>query len=369
MKVLILAPYPTAKAPNQRFRFEQYLPFLEKSGIRFDYRPFWNEEVWDIFYQPGHFRIKFLGLLQGIIRRKLMLVQLHKYEYVIIHREAMPVGPPILEFMIARIWKKKIIYDFDDAIWIKNYSEANKGIARWLKSHQKVGRICHYSYKVTTGNEYLATYAKRFNPNVTVIPTTIDTDSYHNRIKEVQKEGEFVIGWTGTHSTIAQLREIESELAELQKTIDFDLHFICNADPAFTLVNYQYKPWNYSTEIEDLLKFDIGIMPLRNTDWERGKCGFKALQYMALGIPVVASAVGVNCEIITDRKDGYLIPPDHPELWIARLKDLLQNNDLRQQLGTAGRQTVVQRYSVESNKEKYLRLFKNESEDTVHQVL
>lgn len=357
MKVLILAPYPSEKAPNQRFRFEQYLPFLEKSGIQFDYKPFWNDEVWDVFYQPGHLRVKLLGLLHGIFRRKLLLFQLNKYDYVFIHREASPVGPPILEFLIARVWKKKIIYDFDDAIWIKNYSDANKGIAKWLKSHQKVGRICRYSHKVSTGNEFLAHFSKKFNPSTTVIPTTIDAEHHHNRLKPVKTEGKLVIGWTGSHSTIAQLLEIEHELAELQSIHDFDFHVICNADPAFTRLQYEYIPWSFSSEIEDLIKFDIGIMPLRNTDWERGKCGFKALQYMALGIPVVASAVGVNCEIISDGKDGYLILPNQPNLWITRLKELLTNSDLRQQLGSAGRQTVVQRYSVESNKEKYLRLF------------
>lgn len=369
MKVLILAPYPSEKAPNQRFRFEQYLPFLEQSGIQFDYRPFWNENVWQIFYQPGYFWIKFIGLLQGIFRRKLLLFQLHKYDYVIVHREAMPVGPPIIEYLIARFWKKKIIYDFDDAIWIQNYSDANKGIAKWLKSHQKVGRICQYSYKVATGNQFLAAYAKRYNHNVSVIPTTIDTAQYHNRIKPLKTSGKLVIGWTGTHSTIAQLREIESELAELQNQIDFDLQIICNADPGFSSVHYQYKPWKRTSEIEDLLQFDIGIMPLRNTEWERGKCGFKALQYMGLGIPVVASAVGANCEIVTNGKDGYLVPPDQPELWIARLQELLNSSDLRQQMGTEGRQTVIHRYSVESNKEKYLRLFKNETEDALQEVL
>lgn len=357
MKVLILAPYPCTKAPNQRFRFEQYLPYLEQSGIEFEYLPFWDEEVWDVFYQPGHIRAKFLSLMRGIFRRKLLLFQLHKYDFVFIHREALPIGPPIIEFLIARVWKKKIIYDFDDAIWIKNYSDANKGIARWLKSHQKVGLICKYSNKVSTGNYFLAEYANKYNPHTTVIPTTIDSDHHHNRLKEVKTEGKLVIGWTGSHSTLLQLRQIEHQLAELQKIIDFDLHIICNADPEFTLVDYQYFPWKFGTEIEDLLQFDIGIMPLLNTDWERGKCGFKALQYMALGIPVVASAVGANCEIITDGHDGYLIPPDEPELWVVRLQKLLENNDLRMTLGTAGRQTVIQRYSVESNKEKYLRLF------------
>jgi glycosyltransferase involved in cell wall biosynthesis len=357
IRVLILTPYPPGEAPNQRFRFEQYLSYLKENGIETDYKPFWSKAVWDIFYQRGHFLRKSAGLFGGILRRFLLLLRLKKYDFVWIHRETLPVGPAILEFFIARVFRKKIIYDFDDAIWIENYSSANKGVASMLKSYKKVGAICRYSYKIAGGNAFLADYARKYNPAAEVIPTTIDTRQHHNKIKKAEKKEKPVIGWTGTHSTLVQLASIAPQLEALQATHDFELRIICNEDPLFKRLKYKYIEWRKASEIEDLLKFDIGIMPLRNTDWERGKCGFKALQYMALGIPVVASAVGVNQEIISDGENGYLIPPDNPEEWKTRLLRLLQDEQLRATTGSTGRQTVIDHYSVESNKEKYLRLF------------
>lgn len=357
MKVLILAPYPKRRAPNQRFRFEQYLDYLEESGVQYEYHAFWSEKVWEIFYLPKHYLQKFTGLLSGISRRLGLLFRLAQFDYIFIHRESAPVGPPILEFLIARIWRKKIIYDFDDAIWIRNYSNANKGVARWLKWHRKVPRICRMSYRVSTGNNYLAGYARQHNSEVVVIPTTIDTDSHHNQIKKIEHDLPIVVGWTGTHSTIPQLRSIENELRELQRTLPFKLLVICNDDPNFEHLNYEYRHWQLEREIEDLLEMDIGIMPLLNTEWEKGKCGFKALQYMALNIPVVASAVGANCDILTHKKEGYLVPIDQPEQWIRYISELIKNPELRQTMGTAGRQNIINNYSVQANKKKYLNLF------------
>lgn len=357
MKVLFLAPYPKHRAPNQRFRFEQYLDFLEASGLQYEYHSFWSEEVWQIFYLPGHYIQKFTGLLSGMFRRLLILTRLSQFDFVFIHRESAPIGPPVLEFLIARIWRKKIIYDFDDAIWIRNYSNANKGVARWLKWHRKVPHICRMSYRVSTGNNYLAEYARQHNNQVTVVPTTIDTEGHHNRIKPIDHEPPLVVGWTGTHSTIPQLRSIENELRELQRTFPFKLLVICNDNPNFDHLDYEYRHWQFEREIEDLLEMDIGIMPLLNSEWEKGKCGFKALQYMSLGIPVVASAVGANCDILTHEKEGFLVPFNHPQEWIHYLSELLQNPNLRQEMGEAGRQNIKDRYSVEANKKKYLTLF------------
>lgn len=356
MKILILAPYPPGEAPNQRFRFEQYLSIFRQKKIEFDYYPFWSEKVWQVFYLPGNFFLKLTGLFGGIIRRFSLLPKLADYDYVFVHRECLPVGPPLLEYIISRWYGKKIIYDFDDAIWIKNYSAANK-LAAGLKYYRKVGTICRYSYKVSTGNHFLAEYASKHNRFVEVIPTTIDTENHHNRIKVFDDQEPLVIGWTGTHSTLIQIRQIVPQLEKLQQNTDFMLHIICNEDPGFTNIRYRFIPWQQATEIDDLLNFDIGIMPLRNTDWERGKCGFKALQYMALGIPVVASAVGANNDILTHGYDSLLVAADNPDNWVHYLYMLIKNKEERQRMGAAGRQTVVSRYSINSNKEKYLRLF------------
>jgi len=358
MRILILAPYPPGKAPNQRFRFEQYLGAFQKKGITVDYRPFWSNHVWNVFYLKGYFFTKLFGLIAGIGRRIVLLTKVTSFDFIFVHRECMPIGPPIIEFFISRVLRKKIIYDFDDAIWLPNNSEANRFIARWFKFHRKVKSICRMSYKVSAGNQFLAQYAEQVNSQVEVIPTTIDTNNYHNKIKIHTNKIPLVVGWTGTHSTIIQISQIEEQLGQLQNEIAFELLIICNADPGFTKVKYSYHPWSAETEINDLLRFDIGVMPLRNTDWERGKCGFKALQYMSLGIPCIASDVGANSNIITHNVDGILISPEKPEEWIWHLHDMLQNTTKRKTFGEAGRQTVRNHFSVKSNTIKYLQLFK-----------
>ena len=126
MNILILAPYPKGEAPSQRFRFEQYLDILTANGISFQYKPFLTEKAWKILYLPGKHAPKAFWILLGFLKRAALLMTVHKYDYVFIHREASPIGPPVFEWLIAKVCRKKIIYDFDDAIWLANTSEQNK---------------------------------------------------------------------------------------------------------------------------------------------------------------------------------------------------------------------------------------------------
>jgi glycosyltransferase involved in cell wall biosynthesis len=164
-----------------------------------------------------------------------------------------------------------------------------------------------------------------------------------------------VIGWTGTHSTSAYLEGIYSALETLNKKYNFKFLVISNKQPSRQLAVDSWQEWQKETEIEDLDQIDIGIMPMPDNDWTRGKCGFKALQFMALGKPVVASPVGVNTEIIQDGVNGFLASAE--EEWVEKLSRLIEDPELRERLGKAGRKTVVERYSVEANKEKFLNLF------------
>ena len=213
MKILFIVPYPTDKAPSQRFRFEQYYELLNEKGIEYDIKPFLSNEIWDILYLPGRFLKKAFGILGGLFKRFLLLFKLKQYDYIFIHREATPIGPSFFEFFASRWLKKKIIYDFDDAIWIPNYSEANSFFS-FLKGYGNVHKICSYAYKISCGNEYLFDYAKQFNTNVVYNPTTIDTNNYHNRVKDQNGE-DFVIGWTGSHSTIRYIGEIVPVIARI----------------------------------------------------------------------------------------------------------------------------------------------------------
>jgi glycosyltransferase involved in cell wall biosynthesis len=352
-KVLFLFPYPHGTAASQRFRFEQYLGFLAAEGISYRLVSFLDADTWKILYKPGHGQAKLAGILRGFGRRLKLLARVPAYDFVFVHREAAPLGPPVLEWIIAKVLRKKIIFDFDDAIWLANTSAHNRVAAR-LKWHHKTASICRWSHRVSAGNRYLADYAGQFNAHVTVNPTTIDTVGLHNQLKH-QATPEVVIGWTGTHSTIGYLAPLVPVLRELEKEYTFTFLVISDQPPDFTLKSLCYLPWNKTTERQDLLRMNIGIMPLTDDPWAKGKCGFKALQYMALGIPAVASPVGVNCDIIRNGVDGYLCSTNAE--WKHALAQLLGDDALRTRLGRAARQRIEESYSVQANRLTFLRFF------------
>jgi len=210
-----------------------------------------------------------------------------------------------------------------------------------------------WAYRISAGNEYLASHAKQFNGHVTIIPTTIDT-TYHS-ITCDHEQSKPVIGWTGTHTTMRYLDELIPILKELEKEHEFTFLVISNEKPDYDLDSLQFIKWKKETEIEDLARITIGVMPLQHDIWSEGKCGFKGLQYMALEIASIMSPVGVNTSIIHDGQNGFLA--GSPEEWKEKLEIVLKDKELRKKLGTAGRQTIIERFSVEANKERYLKLF------------
>lgn len=287
----------------------------------------------------------------GFSRRIFILFTLRKFDFIFIHREATPVGPPVFEWVIGKILSKKIIYDFDDAIWFNDPGETS-GFKRTLKWKSKIPSVIRMSYKVSCGNKYLADFASRFNKRVIINPTTIDTN-YH---KIEKSENPLTLGWTGTHTTLQYLDIIKKSLKLVQdKNNDLEFIVISNREPALTNLKYRYIQWNKSTEISDLLEIGIGVMPLSNDVWSKGKCGFKALQYMALGIPCVASPVGVNKSIISDGETGFLC--NKKDEWVKKIEYLIRNEDVRKEMGRKGRAFVVKNYSVKSNEENFLSLF------------
>ncbi|RDC64104.1 hypothetical protein AHMF7616_02714 [Adhaeribacter pallidiroseus] len=351
--VMIIAPYPKNGAPGQRFRYEQYLSFLEQESISYTYYSFLDTNTNSILYQQGYYLKKIAGVLTGFFNRIRLLFKVPSYDFVFIFREATPVGPPVIEWVIAKVLKKKIIYDFDDAIWLPNTSEANK-IAAYLKFNSKVSSICKWAYKVSCGNRYLCAYASKFNNKVVLNPTTIDTINHHNRIKN-QHSDKFIIGWTGTHSTMIYLAEIVPVLEKLEEKLEFKFLIISNKEPDFKLKSLEYRQWREESEIDDLLEFNIGLMPLTHDQWSEGKCGFKALQYMALGIPALVSPVGVNKEIVSHGYDGFLCST--LEDWEKYILELCTDAIRREEMGRKAQSKIELKYSVNSNKFNFLDLF------------
>jgi glycosyltransferase involved in cell wall biosynthesis len=282
-----------------------------------------------------------------------LLFKLQQADFIFIHREAAQIGPPIFEWIIAKVLRRKYVYDFDDAIWLPNYSESNAKFHR-LKAYWKVRYCMKWASQITAGNAYLADYARQFNPNVQIVPTTIDTENHHNIMTDHQSQ-ELTIGWTGTHTTMHYLDELVPVLKSLEQKYAFTFLVISNQSNEYDLKFLKFVKWNKATEIEDLAKINIGVMPLKKDIWSEGKCGFKGLQYMALEIPTIMSPVGVNSTIVQNGINGFLV--ETQEEWYEVLEKLILDRSLRIQIGKAGKRRIDEAYSVLANQEKYLNLF------------
>lgn len=273
-------------------------------------------------------------------RRLVDTVRSSRSDVVYLYREALPLGPAILEPMLAG--RVPLVYDFDDAIWIPTSSPTNPFGAR-LRSAGKVDAVIRSAAITTVGNEYLAQHARLHSSRVRVLPTTLDINRYEPRPR-LHTRGPIRLGWSGSHSTVPHLRTIESALVTVLARPDIELFvqggegFSLPAPAAVTAVR-----WAPATELDQLHTFAIGLMPLPDDEWTRGKCGFKALLYMSLGIPVVASPVGVNNEIIEHGVNGLLASTTQE--WVEAVATLADDESLRTRLGTAGRETVIERFS------------------------
>lgn len=353
VNILILAPAPVGISPSQRFRFEHYIQIPNEHKLVFTVKPFFSAKTWSILHKKNFYIQKGTGVIGGLLNRFFLMFTLFKYSYVFIHREAAPIGPPIFEWIIAKLWRKKIIYDFDDSIWVSDASAANPGMEK-LKCTWKVERICKMSHIISAGNEYLRQYGLQYCKDSRLIPTVVDTEGHHNQIKN-QADEPLTIGWTGTFTNFQNLQKITGIIHKLAQNYKFEFLIIADKDPQFTNVQYRFIKWNLQTEIADLKRMHIGIMPLANTMAEKGKCGFKAIQYQSLGIPAVVSPIDPNTRIVLNNKGGYWA--DNEAEWYQRLETLLNNTVLRTEMGIYARNHIEENYSVSSSKENFWALF------------
>ncbi len=346
-------PYPEKVAPSQRFRVELFLPALDKANYKYKVFSFLDQSAWNKLYTNGNGIIKAFGVLKGFFRRIVHLFKSVHADYIFLHREATPLGPPVFEWLLAKIFKKKIIHEYDDAIWIPG-GEKLSYVKKFLKATWKVKYIIKWSYKVVGGNEFLCQYARLFNSSVILIPTVVDTNDGHHKIKNQLEGDRVVVGWTGTHTTLHNLEEMEHLIPELKKEIDFDFFIISNKPPDWPF-DFIFKKWEEETEVEDLVKIHIGIMPLKKGPWFEGKCGFKLIQYHACGIPAVASPVGVNSLITLHAKTGFIASND--EEWKKYIKQLISDTQLRVQMGKAGREHIEKNFSLNNHLLAFISLF------------
>jgi len=341
MRLLALVPSLYDKSPGQRYRLEQWEPLLRERGVDITYAPFECAELNDVVYKQGQIAKKLRLVVQALGRRAALLSKLTNYDVIYLHREAALLGPAVFERLIHRSGVP-IVFDFDDAIFL-SYKSPSNGYLSYLKFAGKTKTNCRLAAHVMVGNPYLAEYARQFNQNVSIIPTTIDTDKY-KPVNIEDSSGPVVIGWTGSHSTVQHLDTLRSALAKLAQRESIRLRVIGTPNYQIEGVEFETIMWRSETEVEDLSAVDIGIMPLPDDNWARGKCGAKALQFMAMGIPTVCSPVGVNTDIIQDNENGLIANSE--DEWIEKLSLLIRSRELRARLGKAGRQTIEQRFSA-----------------------
>jgi glycosyltransferase involved in cell wall biosynthesis len=358
-KILFLCPYPINKAPSQRLKYEQYFPYFIENGWHIKVSPFVTEKFWKIIYKKGHFIEKTIFTICGYLYRLRDLFYIRKYDVIYVHLWVTPLGLPIFEWLTKKL-AKKLIYDIDDMVFLGHSSEANKYIIK-IKGTKKMIFLMKNSNHVITCTPYLDQFVRQYNEKTTDISSTINTNIYLPRI-DYQLNDIPILGWSGSHSTSKYLKLLEPVFLELlKKEIPFQILIIGDENFHFSDIKIPYKaiPWNLETEVEDLKKIDIGLYPLPDEPWVYGKSGLKALQYMALGIPTIATAVGANFRIINDAENGFLIPINDLDLWEKIIIQLFNDKELREKIGKKGRKTVERYYSLEANKNKYLSILES----------
>jgi glycosyltransferase involved in cell wall biosynthesis len=343
LNVLAWIPYPLGIAPGQRYRIEQWAPYLRDLGIEVTFQPFATPDLNRTLYQRGRWPAKAAGMAAGLLRRFGQALQARRYDAVFLQREGSLVGPAWSERLLhAR--QPAIVYDFDDAVYLPYVSPTNRYLS-YLKFPWKTRALCRLAGAVIAGNDHLAEYASRYNDRVFVVPSTVSLREYEAR---PERAGERlpVVGWTGSHSSVPYLSLVGPSLQELRRRRPFRLLVVGVEHFEIPGVDVECRPWSAASEVRDLWDMDVGIMPLPDEPWARGKCGMKAIQYMGIGIPAVVSPVGANREIVPDGITGFHATTAAD--WVEKLDLLLTDSGLRQRLGQAARQRVRSLYSAEA---------------------
>lgn len=350
-KLLFVGLHRPDRSPSQRYRFEQFQPYLEARGYVISYFYLIREQDDAKFYGSGHYFAKAFILCRSLILLTLLLFKAKRYDLIFVQREAFMLGTVFFERVLAR--KAPLVYDFDDAIWLQNVSAGNKALS-FLKDAQKTEKLIALSHLVLAGNEYLANYARAFNNNVALVPTVVDSDNY-KRTPPKDKE-RICIGWSGSFSTIPYFEYALPALSILKERYGDRIYFKVIGDASYSnqALDIQGVAWSSATEVAELAEIDIGIMPLPDDEWTKGKCALKGLLYMSLEQAAVLSNVGVNKTVIQDGVNGFLA--SNTEEWVEKIARLIDDPALRQQMGASARQTVLERYSVRSEQEHLVEL-------------
>ncbi len=303
--------------------------------------PFFDDAAYRVLYEPGHVPGKALGTLRGVARRLRDLFRLRDFDLVLIYRESAPVGPPVFERLLAAS-RMPYVFDFDDAIFLGPIHPANRRWG-WLRHPSRVTETTRRAAAVTVSVEYLAQWARQWNANVVIIADAVDTDRHRPGLAD-PPESPMVLGWVGSSTTAPYLEVIDEPLARIAARRSDVVLRVIGGSYTHPALPVQVVPYRLAEEPAEIAAFHIGVLPLPDDPWTRGKGAFKALLYMAAGIPVVASKVGAVPDIVVDGETGFCV--DNAKEWEEAILRLLDDADLRAEMGERGRALVERRYSI-----------------------
>jgi glycosyltransferase involved in cell wall biosynthesis len=354
-RILIICPHPEGVAPGQRLKYEQYFQYFRENGFDITVEPFMSNRFWDIVYKKGYILEKIFWTICGYIKRITLIPFLPFYDGIYIFLNVTPFGLPILERLYVML-NPSVIYDIDDLVFLGNTSKVNR-LVSLLKRPEKYTYLMQHAKHVIVCTPYLKKFALERNVHVTDISSTINTDTYVP-VNAYRNDKPLVIGWSGSHSTLKYFYLLKDVLLELRKQHDFKILIFGVQECTIDGLDIEVVPFHETMEVSTLQRLDIGLYPLPlDEQWVYGKSGLKALQYMALGVPAVATSIGANLRIIENTISGILVT--NKEEWLSALTTLLNDPEMRKRIGLNANKKVVTEYSLHANKNNYLKILKS----------
>src|SRR3954451_11075691 len=354
LRMLVLCPFPHGVAAAQRLKFEQYYNDWRAAGWEVDVAPFMDAALWRVLYERGHLGAKLVGVTKGYVRRLRDLFRVGRYDLVYCHMYVTPLGTSFAE-RLTRALAPKLIYDVEDNVMAKvdrfGPDHPNR-LLRFLRASGKYSFLVREADHVVTSSPALNERCKMINRRgaCTYISSSVDCDRFQPA-NRYSNDGTVAIGWTGTFSSRQYLDLLRGVLQKLARERRFRLRVIGNFDYELPEVDLELVRWTAEREIEDLQAIEIGLYPLPADEWVSGKSGLKAIQYMAMGLPCIATDVGTTPLIIRDGENGLLVRTE--DEWLNGLVRLLDNPELRRRLGEAARSDAVAKYSTKAVAAQY----------------
>ena len=354
--ILVICPFPQGVAAGQRLKYEQYFSHWKDNGYEITVSSFMSMSLWKVVYLEGRYLAKIIGTITGHFYRLCDLFRIHRYSVVYVHMWVTPFGSTLFERAVTLL-SKKLVYDIEDNT-ITAVSNKVNGIISPLKNPNKSKLLIKMADYVITSSPTLNQYCLGVNnkKQCKYISSSVNVNKFLPA-NTYSNNKKITVGWTGTFSSKEYLDTLRNVFLELRKKCDFRLIIIGNFEYEFPEMDLDVIQWSSESEVRDLQKIDIGVYPLPDDPWVYGKSGLKAIQYMAFGLPTVATDIGTTSKIIKHMKNGLLVSNDKE--WVQALEQLIKNPELRKKLGENARRTIVEKYSTNVIKTEYFSIINN----------